>query len=175
MPGLVTFIGDTEAQAGEKQRELNALLPVQDSLDQLSFFVGQDTSDRALDEPVPDLPPLAEFTGPAGRYGTILRILASSPDGRPTVRDLLGYRAAGGGHATFVGTAEQIADEADEMERWIVGGAADGFNLMPPTLPGGLVPCSVPPVTSTERSREVLPGQTSCYPQNPSSRKVLPA
>ena len=24
------------------------------------------------------------------------------------------------------------------MERWVVNGAADGFNLMPPTLPGGL-------------------------------------
>jgi FMN-dependent oxidoreductase (nitrilotriacetate monooxygenase family) len=135
MPGLVTFVGETEEQARAQQRKLNDLLPVQDSLDQLSFFVGQDTSGWELDAPVPDLPPLAEFTGPAGRYGTILRILDSSPGGRPTVRDLLGYLAAGGGHATFVGTPEQIADE---MERWIVDGAADGFNLMPPTLPGSL-------------------------------------
>ena len=82
----------------------------------------------------PGGPPLAEFTGPAGRYGTILRILASSPGGRPTVRDLLGYLAAGGGHATFVGTPEQIADE---MERWVTGGAADGFNIMPDVLPSG--------------------------------------
>ena len=74
--------------------------------------------------------------GPSGcGKSTILRILASSPNGRPTVRDLLGYLAAGGGHATFVGTPEQIADG---MERWVVNGAADGFNLMPPTLPGGL-------------------------------------
>lgn len=135
MPGLVTFVGATEEEARAKQRELNELLPVADSLRQLSFFVGRDTSGWALDEPVPDLPPLAEFTGPAGRYATILRILASSPNGRPTVRDLLGYLAAGGGYATFVGTPEQIADE---MERWVVNGAADGFNLMPPTLPGGL-------------------------------------
>jgi FMN-dependent oxidoreductase (nitrilotriacetate monooxygenase family) len=135
MPGLVTFVGETEEQARAKQRALNDLLPVQDSLDQLSFFVGQDASGWELDEPVPELPPLAEFTGPAGRYGTILRILASSPGGRPTVRELLGYLAAGGGHATFVGTPDQVADE---MERWVTGGAADGFNLMPPTLPGGL-------------------------------------
>lgn len=51
------------------------------------------------------------------------------------MRDLLGFLAAGGGHATFVGTPEQIADE---MQRWVTGGGADGFNLMPPTLPGGV-------------------------------------
>lgn len=63
---------------------------MEDSLLRLLFFIGQDTSGWSLDEPVPAHPPLAEFTGPAGRYGTILRILASSPGVRPTVRDLLG-------------------------------------------------------------------------------------
>ena len=135
MPGLVTFVGRTEQEARDKQRALNELLPVEDSLAQLSFFVGQDTTTAAweLDGPVPELPPLEEFTGPAGRYGTILRIIETTPG--ITVRDLLGFLAAGGGHATFVGTPEQIADE---MQRWVTGGGADGFNLMPPTLPGGV-------------------------------------
>lgn len=140
MPGLVTFVGRTEEEARAKQRALNELLPVEDSLRQLSFFVGQDTSAWDVDAPVPELPPLSEFSGPAGRYGTILRILetvsgAPGSDGRPTVRELLGYLAAGGGHATFVGTPAQIADD---MERWVAEGAADGFNLMPPTLPDGI-------------------------------------
>jgi hypothetical protein len=33
------------------------------------------------------------------------------------------------------GTPEQIADEIQE---WFTGGAADGFNVMPPLLPSGL-------------------------------------
>ena len=33
------------------------------------------------------------------------------------------------------GTPEQVADH---MEQWYVEEAADGFNIMPPTLPGGL-------------------------------------
>lgn len=132
MPGLVTYIGATEAEAREKKAALDALLPVEHSLAQLAFFVGQDTSGWELDAPVPDLPPLAEFTGPKGRYATVLRIIESS---RPTVRELLGLLAAGGGHATFLGTPEMIADE---IERWVDGGGADGFNLMPPTLPGSL-------------------------------------
>lgn len=50
-------------------------------------------------------------------------------------RQLLGRLAAGGGHCTMVGTPEQIADK---MQRWMEGGGADGFNLMPPTLPGSI-------------------------------------
>lgn len=157
MPGLVTYVGSTMAEAKEKQRALNEYLPVDDSLRQLSFFVGQDTSGWALDEPVPELPPLAEFTGPRGRYATVLRIIA---DNRPTVRELLGLLAAGGGHATFVGTPESIADE---IERWVDGGGADGFNLMPPTLPGGIgdfVDQVVPVLQRHGRFRTGYEGQT---------------
>ncbi|MCS5480308.1 LLM class flavin-dependent oxidoreductase [Corynebacterium sp. YIM 101645] len=132
MPGLVTYVGRTEEEAREKQRALNELLPVEDALKGLSYFIAQDTSGWELDAPVPQLPTLAEFTGPKGRYATILRIIESK---QPTVRELLGYLAAGGGHATFVGTPEQIADE---MARWVEGGGADGFNLMPPSLPAGI-------------------------------------
>src|SRR5690606_1178709 len=43
--------------------------------------------------------------------------------------------AASRGHYSMAGTPVQIADE---MERWWREGAADGFNVMPPSLPGGL-------------------------------------
>ncbi|AUX40394.1 nitrilotriacetate monooxygenase family FMN-dependent oxidoreductase [Sorangium cellulosum] len=39
------------------------------------------------------------------------------------------------GHWQLVGTPERIADQ---LEQWFVEGAADGFNVMPPHLPGGL-------------------------------------
>ena len=132
MPGLVTYVGSTEAEARQKKAELDALLPVEESLAQLSMFTGQDCSDWELDAPVPDLPPLSEFTGPQGRYETILRIIRKDS---PTVRELLGTLAAGGGHCTMIGTPESIADE---IERWYRAGAADGFNLMPPGYPDGL-------------------------------------
>ncbi len=35
----------------------------------------------------------------------------------------------------MIGTPQSIADE---MEQWLDCGAADGFNLMPPTLPAGI-------------------------------------
>ncbi|HWL28713.1 MAG TPA: LLM class flavin-dependent oxidoreductase, partial [Burkholderiaceae bacterium] len=89
-------------------------------------------SDWELDAPVPDLVPLEQFTGPKGRYATVLRIIQTE---RPTVRQLLGRLAAGGGHCTMVGTPEQIADR---MQAWFENEGADGFNLMPPSLPGGI-------------------------------------
>ena len=50
------------------------------------------------------------------------------------MRELLGTLAAGGGHATMIGTPESIADE---MQSWI-GRGADGFNLMCPRYPDSL-------------------------------------
>ncbi|MEV0947753.1 LLM class flavin-dependent oxidoreductase [Rhodococcus sp. NPDC049939] len=132
MPGLVTYVGSTTEEARRKKAELDALLPVEQSLAQLSMFVQQDCSGWELDAPVPALPPLSEFTGPQGRYDTILRIIEKD---RPTVRALLGTLAAGGGHCTMIGTPESIADE---IERWFRRGGADGFNLMPPLYPSGL-------------------------------------
>ena len=96
------------------------------------LFTAQDCMTWELDAPVPPLPSLEAFPGPKGRYSTILRIIATE---HPTVRQLLGRLAAGGGHCTVVGTPEQIADQ---MEHWFVHEGADGFNLMPPVLPDGL-------------------------------------
>lgn len=132
MPGLVTYVGSTEAEARAKQRELDELLPPQASLRQLKSFIFQDCMDWDLDAPVPALPPLDQFKGPKGRYATILRIIETE---RPTVRQLLGRLAAGGGHCTVVGTPEQIADH---MEHWFLNEGADGFNLMPPSLPSSI-------------------------------------
>jgi len=131
MPGLVTYIGSTMDEARRKKAELDQLLPTEQSLAMLSTFTGQDCAAWELDEPVPPLPPAAEFTGPQGRYETILRIVEKDA---PTVRELLGTLAAGGGHATMIGTPESIADE---MESWI-GRGADGFNLMCPRYPDSL-------------------------------------
>jgi FMN-dependent oxidoreductase (nitrilotriacetate monooxygenase family) len=132
MPGLVAYVGATAAEARAKQAAVDALLPPEQSLSQLSTYVQQDCSGWDLDAPVPELPPLERFGGPQGRYATILRIVATE---RPTVRELLGRLAAGGGHCTMVGTPESIADR---IEQWFRSGAADGFNLMPPVLPDSL-------------------------------------
>lgn len=156
-PGLVTYVGRTREEALAKKATLDAELPIEAALDQLSFFVQQDCSNWALDEAVPPLPPVEEFTGPVGRYETVLEIIN---DTEPTVRELLGYLSAGGGHRTLIGTPEEIVDE---MELWFEAGVADGFSLMPPTLPGSLedfVELIVPELQKRGIFREAYEDQT---------------
>lgn len=131
-PGLVTYVGKTREEAFEKKAKLDKLLDTDTILNQLSIFVGQDCSKWDLDKKVPVLPPVEEFSGPVGRYKTILEIIR---DKDPTVRELLSYLNAGGGHFTLIGTPEEIVDE---MELWFKEGIADGFNLMPPSFPHSL-------------------------------------
>ncbi|MTD31757.1 LLM class flavin-dependent oxidoreductase [Planomicrobium sp. YIM 101495] len=131
-PGLVTYVGRTHEEALAKKSSLDEKLPVETALKQLSFFLQQDCSNWEIGLKVPPLPPVEEFTGPIGRYETILEIIK---DTEPTVKELLGYLNAGGGHFTLIGTPEEIVDQ---MEIWVEAGVADGFNLMPPTLPGSL-------------------------------------
>ena len=78
------------------------------------------------------LPPIEEFPGPVGSYRTILEII---DDIDPTIKELLGYLAAGEGHLTLIGIPAEIVDQ---MEFWFNEGVADGFNLMPPSLPSSL-------------------------------------
>jgi alkanesulfonate monooxygenase SsuD/methylene tetrahydromethanopterin reductase-like flavin-dependent oxidoreductase (luciferase family) len=52
-----------------------------------------------------------------------------------SIRQLYLRMAAARGHLVVVGTPSTIADR---MEQWFSEDAADGFNIMPPFLPGGL-------------------------------------
>jgi alkanesulfonate monooxygenase SsuD/methylene tetrahydromethanopterin reductase-like flavin-dependent oxidoreductase (luciferase family) len=45
------------------------------------------------------------------------------------------FIASGRGHRLIVGDGSRIADL---IEAWLQAGAADGFNICPPYLPGGL-------------------------------------
>lgn len=122
-PGLVTYVGRTHEEALAKKAALDEKLPIQTALEQLSFFIQQDCSKWEIDKKVPHLPPVEEFTGPVGRYETVLEIIK---DTQPTVKELLGYLNAGGGHLTLIGTPKEIVDQ---MEVWFEVGVADGFNL----------------------------------------------
>lgn len=171
MPGLVIYLGSTEEEARSRQQELNELLPVTDALEELSSFLGVDATSWDPDDVVPELPSPEEIEVRSGHYSLVRHMVehtgvrGGSSRGRddrrrPTVRELLGYLAAGGGHATVVGTPEQVADE---ILRWVDNGAADGFNIMPPRLPDDLtdvVDHLVPVLQERGRFRREYTGKT---------------
>ncbi|KLI05054.1 monooxygenase [Mycolicibacterium conceptionense] len=132
LPGIVPFIGPTEDAALELEQQFTDLISPEYSLRQLSQMLGVDLTAHALDAPLPALPPIEQIQGNKSRY-QLVKDLASSES--LTVRQLIAKLGGGRGHRTFAGTAEQVADN---LELWFHEGAADGFNIMPPYLPGGL-------------------------------------
>ncbi|HEY0200854.1 MAG TPA: LLM class flavin-dependent oxidoreductase [Burkholderiaceae bacterium] len=129
MPGVSCIAADTEAEARERFKHMQDLIDPVVGLAHLQTLLGVSLEGYALDEPVPDLPASnamqsrhALFLGMARREGLTLRQLYQ--------------RAAGAkGHLLLIGTGSQIADT---LAHWFREGAADGFNVMPPYLPGGL-------------------------------------
>lgn len=132
LPGIVPFIGSTEAEALALEREFTDLISPDYALGQLSAFFDVDLTGLSLDAKLPELPPESEIEGHKSR-STLVRQLAASGD--LTIRELIGRLGGGRGHRSIAGTPEQIADD---LIAWVDAGAADGFNIMPPYLPGGL-------------------------------------
>lgn len=130
LPGLATVIADTEAEAKRRQDELWELVPLNYSLSRLAGTLQVPVDSLKLDEPLPELPL------PVNANHTMFKATVElARRGNLTVRQLLRELGSGVGHRIIVGTPEQIADD---IETWFNAGAADGFNLMPDVLPGGL-------------------------------------
>lgn len=133
LPGLVPVIGATEAEAREKEQELNDLVHPRYALAQLTRTLRLPEGSLGLDDRLPEnLPTEDQIEGAKSRY-TLIVDLARRED--LTVRELIGRLAGGRGHRTLAGTPEQIADA---LQSWFEAGAADGFNIMPAVLPSGL-------------------------------------
>lgn len=132
LPGIVPFIAPTERGAKELEAEFTALISPDYALEQLSRMLGVDLTGHPLDAPLPPLPGEDAIRGNKSRF-TLVADLAERES--LTVGELIGRLGGGRGHRTFAGTPVQVADEIQE---WFESGAADGFNVMPPYLPGGL-------------------------------------
>ncbi|GED71600.1 monooxygenase [Brevibacillus reuszeri] len=132
LPGICPIIGESEAEAKEKEAQLHELTHPAYSLLQLSNRIGFDLSVYPLDGRLPELPATEQIAGHQSRT-QLIRDLADRE--KLTIRELLLRLAGGRGHLTIAGTAKQVADE---LEQWFVSGAADGFNIMPQLTYGGL-------------------------------------
>lgn len=137
LPGLITVIGSTEAEAKARDDESAALAPTSHVAARFSATLGIDLNSVDLDAPLPtsvlDEPAdPGRFRGSLGFRESVIRLAA---DENLTVRQLLGRLGGGFGHRKIVGSPEQVADT---IEHWWNAGAADGFNLMPDRFPDGL-------------------------------------
>jgi len=130
MPGVLPVVGRTEAEARATYEQLQELVHPSVGLAQLSRLVGGvDLSEYPLDGPLPELPE-------TNLQQSRLRLLQDMAKREQlTIRQLYLSIAGTRGHRLILGNPEQIADQ---LEEWFLKEAADGFNIMPPFLPGGL-------------------------------------
>lgn len=132
LPGVSPIIGRTEKEAREKYEQLQDLIVPEIGLEFLSDYLGGiDFSQYSLDGPLPeDIP---ETNGNKSRRQLIIDLARRE---NLTIRELYKRIAGSRGHRIICGTPEQIADQ---LEEWVEHKGADGFNLMFPSLPEGLV------------------------------------
>jgi FMN-dependent oxidoreductase (nitrilotriacetate monooxygenase family) len=131
LPGVFPVVGRTADEAQEKFATLQSMIDPVVGLDLLADHSGRfDFSGFPLDGPVPELP---DTDGGKSRR-TLLIDLARREN--LTIRQLYLRIAGARGQWQLVGTPVQIADQLEER---FVNYAADGFNIMAPTLPGGLI------------------------------------
>lgn len=128
MPGLLTFIGETEREAQEQERSFNEMILPAAGARYLSKLLNHDLSDYPLDAPLPTF-------SREGNTSRAVMIMERAEQTGMTIRELGLHYAMARGHLSVSGTAEQVADT---METWFREGACDGFNIMQPLLPQGL-------------------------------------
>ena len=130
MPGVMAVVGRSKAEAEDRHERLQSLIHPELGVAILSDIVGVDLSPFALDGPLPEVP---MSNTQQGRQKLVVEM--ARRDGL-TIRQLARRTAGSRAHRTICGTA---ADIADSLEHWYRGGAADGFNILSPTLPDGFV------------------------------------
>ena len=128
LPGVMPIIGASEAEARDKLALLQSWITPTNALTLVASRIGYDVSGHDLDGPVPPPPP---FQG--SRTFTSVLYERAKREGM-TLRDLYNLTAAARGHWVVCGTPRMIADT---LQEWFEGGAADGFNILPPYFPGG--------------------------------------
>jgi alkanesulfonate monooxygenase SsuD/methylene tetrahydromethanopterin reductase-like flavin-dependent oxidoreductase (luciferase family) len=128
LPGIMPFIGSTMAEAEDKFAKLQAMIDPGVGVGMLALWNFPDLRGYDLDGPVP------EVEVRSGRYAAFsASLLEKVKRDKPTIRQLYETVAAGFWQFGCIGTPATIADA---MEEWFTTGAADGFNIQTPYLPG---------------------------------------
>jgi FMN-dependent oxidoreductase (nitrilotriacetate monooxygenase family) len=128
LPGALVTVAESDAAAREKRALLDSLVHPDSGMGALSIALGTDPRAFDLDAPLPDIPETNQSQ--SGRQ----RVLERARRENLTVRQLA-VALGGYGGLSFTGSAKTIADE---MQHWLESEACDGFNIMFPTIPGGV-------------------------------------
>jgi len=155
LPGLSTVVGRTSAEAQEKHEYLQSLIhPIVAREILATVLGGVDLSAHSLDDPMPDLPPSN------ASQSTFQYVMEMARRENLTIGETALRVAGARGKNVVRGSPAEIADI---MEEWFINEACDGFNIMPPYLPGALddfVDLVIPELTRRGLFRTEYEGRT---------------
>lgn len=134
LPGLVPYVGRTREEAFALYQRLSALIAAPLDVAALERELGLSLAGLDGDAPFPAVDAEAPTLALARHFVAQTQRLNQTE--HPTVRQVFEYSIARGrGHFLAIGSAEDVADT---LQHWFEHEAADGFNICPPHLPGGL-------------------------------------
>ncbi|MGY2803955.1 LLM class flavin-dependent oxidoreductase [Bradyrhizobium sp. USDA 4506] len=157
MPGIIPIVGRTREEAFGILRRLQAYTHIDAQMGLADRVLGSVVDLRSvdLDAKVPEALPPTNLV--QSRQKLLLEVAASQ---KMTWRQLIRFISDSKGHLMVVGTPDEIADAMIDA---VDENAADGFNVMPATFPGGLkdfVELVVPELRRRGKFRSGYSGQT---------------
>ena len=141
LPAAFIVVGDTVEEAKARRAKLDSLVHYDSAIASLSIALGHDASGFDPDGPLPEIPDTN--ASKSGRE----RVIALAEAEKLTVRQLA-QRLGGYAGLAFVGTPQTIVDE---MEQWLNEEGSDGFNVVFPFLPQGLLDVTTRVVPELQR------------------------
>jgi FMN-dependent oxidoreductase (nitrilotriacetate monooxygenase family) len=124
-PGLSVVVAKSDQEAQDKFESLQSLVDFTRGL----LLFGVDVSKLDLDGPLPD-----DLPEPENGKGRMKQLVELARRENLTVRQLVLRFGVARGHLQLIGSPTRVADV---IEEWFTEGGADGFNVVPPLLPGG--------------------------------------
>ncbi|WP_234685943.1 LLM class flavin-dependent oxidoreductase [Bradyrhizobium monzae] len=157
MPGIVPIVGRTKQEASEKLQILQSYTHIDVQMETADRWLGfvADLRSVNLDSLVPESLPQTNFV--RSRQKVLLDLATHQ---KLTWRQLIRLVSDCRGHLMVVGTPDEIANR---MVNAFDQRAADGFNVMPATVPGGLkdfVELVVPELRRRGKFRSGYSGRT---------------
>ncbi|WP_375784800.1 LLM class flavin-dependent oxidoreductase [Bradyrhizobium sp. Pha-3] len=157
MPGIVPIVGRTKQEASEKLQTLQSYTDIDVLIGNANRWLGfvTDLHSTDLDSLVPEALPKTNFI--QSRQKVLLDLaLHQGFTWRQLIRSISDSR----GHLMVIGTPDEIASAmVDRFDQH----AADGFNVMPAIVPGGLkdfIELVVPELRRRGKFRSKYSGQT---------------
>ncbi|SDD33632.1 FMN-dependent oxidoreductase, nitrilotriacetate monooxygenase family [Bradyrhizobium brasilense] len=157
MPGIVPIVGRTKQEASEKLQRLRSDTHADILIEGAALWLGSvvDLYSIDLDSLLPET--LPQTNSIQSRHKLLVELAIRQ---KFTWRQLIHLISDSNGHLMVVGTPEEIANA---MEDTFDQHGADGFNVLPSTVPGGLkdfVELVVPELRRRGKFRSRYSGQT---------------